>query len=581
MTLEISNPIIDQLPDHLKQYIKPQNYESYSAINQSVWRYVMRSNIAFLKKHAHDFYITGLEKACISADKIPNMYGMNRILKNIGWAAVAVDGFIPPSAFMEFQSYNVLIIASEIRQLQNIEYTPAPDIIHESAGHAPFLANPEYSEYLRRFGQIGSKAISSSHDWEMFIAIRDLSILKETVGSNKEEIDIAQEKVLKLQNTNKEFSEMELIRNIHWWTVEYGLIGDLENFKIYGAGLLSSIGESKWCLDKKVVKKAYTLEAAYQKFDITKPQPQLFVIPDFSHLSKVLEELADQMSLRKGGLEGLKKLISSKQLGTIELSTGLQISGVFDNYISSPNDNKETAYLGTNSKTALSYRNKELVGHSTSYHSTGFGSPIGKLKKSNLAIEDMSPSDLELFGIIEGKKTSLEFESGVIVKGTIITGIRNVFGKILLISFKNCLVTFKNQTLFQPDWGIYDMVVGNKITSAYSGSADNSSFKIEKRNYKSTPISKVPKSNSLYKDVEKFSCSKFSSKEKETLFKKIINTSPDNWLVVLNFYETCLNKSFFDYSDKALVYLNKIMTDSTKYSNLIKNGIAIIKTNKS
>ena len=581
MTLEISNPIIDQLPDHLKQYIKPQNYESYSAINQSVWRYVMRSNIAFLKKHAHDFYITGLEKACISADKIPNMYGMNRILKNIGWAAVAVDGFIPPSAFMEFQSYNVLIIASEIRQLQNIEYTPAPDIIHESAGHAPFLANPEYSEYLRRFGQIGSKAISSSHDWEMFIAIRDLSILKETVRSNKEEIDIAQEKVLKLQNTNKEFSEMELIRNIHWWTVEYGLIGDLENFKIYGAGLLSSIGESKWCLDKKVVKKAYTLEAAYQKFDITKPQPQLFVIPDFSHLSKVLEELADQMSLRKGGLEGLKKLISSKQLGTIELSTGLQISGVFDNYISSPNDNKETAYLGTNSKTALSYRNKELVGHSTSYHSTGFGSPIGKLKKSNLAIEDMSPSDLELFGIIEGKETSLEFESGVIVKGIIITGIRNIFGKILLISFKDCLVTFKKEILFDPNWGIYDMAVGNKITSAYSGSADNSSFKIEKRNYKSTPISKIPKSNSLYKDVENFSCSKFSSKEKETLFKKIINTSPDNWLVVLNFYETCLNKSFFDYSDKALVYLNKIMKDSSKYSNLIKNGIAIIKTNKS
>ena len=158
-----SNPIIEQLPDHLKQYIKPQNYESYTAINQSVWRYVMRRNISFLKKHAHDFYITGLKKACISIDKIPNMYGMNRILKEIGWAAVAVDGFIPPSAFMEFQSYNVLIIASEIRQLKNIEYTPAPDIIHESAGHAPFLANPEYAEYLRRFGQIGSKAVSYTH----------------------------------------------------------------------------------------------------------------------------------------------------------------------------------------------------------------------------------------------------------------------------------------------------------------------------------------------------------------------------------------------------------------------------------
>ena len=575
-----SNPIIDQLPDHLKQYIKPQNYESYTAINQSVWKYVMRSNISFLKKHAHDFYITGLEKACISADKIPNMYGMNRILKDIGWAAVAVDGFIPPSAFMEFQSYNVLIIASEIRQLKNIEYTPAPDIIHESAGHAPFLANPEYSEYLRRFGQIGSKAISSSYDWEMFIAIRDLSILKETVGSTKREIDISQEKVIQLQNTKKEFSEMELIRNIHWWTVEYGLIGSLENFKIYGAGLLSSIGESKWCLDKKVIKKHYTIEAAYQKFDITKPQPQLFVIPDFSHLSKVLEKLADQMSLRKGGIEGLKKLINSKQLGTIELSTGLQISGVFNNYISNPNDSIKTAYLSTNSKTALSYRNKELIGHSINYHSTGFGSPIGKLKKSNLAIEDMSPSDLELFGIIEGKETSLEFESGVIVKGSIITGIRNVFGKILLISFKDCLVTFEDEILFQPSWGIYDMAVGKEITSAYSGVADNSSFKIEKRNYKSTPISKVPKSNNLYKEVEKFSSSRFSSKEKGTLFKKIISTSPDNWLVVLNFYEVCLNNSFFDYSEKALLYLKKTMKDFPEYYNLIKNGIDIIKSSK-
>ena len=472
-----SNPIIDQLPDHLKQYIKPQNYESYTAINQSVWKYVMRRNISFLKKHAHDFYITGLKKACISIDKIPNMYGMNRILKEIGWAAVAVDGFIPPSAFMEFQSYNVLIIASEIRQLKNIEYTPAPDIIHESAGHAPFLANPEYAEYLRRFGQIGSKAISSSYDWEMFKAIRDLSILKETVGAKKKVIDESQKKVIELQKTKKEFSELELIRNIHWWTVEYGLIGNLEDFKIYGAGLLSSIGESKWCLDKKVIKKPYTIEAAYQKFDITKPQPQLFVIPDFSHLSKVLEELADQMSLRKGGLEGLKKLVKSSQLGTIEISTGLQISGTFSNYISNPKDNKKAAYLNTNSKTALSYRNKELIGHGVDYHSTGFGSPLGKLKKSNLAIEDMSPSDLELFGIIEGKETSLEFESGVTVKGTIITGIRNVFGKILLISFKDCLVTFEDQVLFKPSWGIFDMAVGKEITSAYSGAADNSSFK--------------------------------------------------------------------------------------------------------
>ena len=88
------------------------------------------------------------------------MEGMNRILKDIGWAAVAVDGFIPPNAFMEFQAHNVLVISSEIRTIDHIGYTPAPDIIHEVAGHAPIIANPEYSEYLRRFGELGSKALS-------------------------------------------------------------------------------------------------------------------------------------------------------------------------------------------------------------------------------------------------------------------------------------------------------------------------------------------------------------------------------------------------------------------------------------
>jgi phenylalanine-4-hydroxylase len=80
---------------------------------------------------AHNSHLDGLKKTGIEIDNIPSMYGMNRILTEIGWAAVVVDGFIPPNAFMEFQAYNVLVIASDIRQLEHIEYTPAPDIIHE------------------------------------------------------------------------------------------------------------------------------------------------------------------------------------------------------------------------------------------------------------------------------------------------------------------------------------------------------------------------------------------------------------------------------------------------------------------
>ena len=190
-----SNPLIDRLPKHLKQFIKPQVYEDYTPINQAVWRYVMRKNVSYLSKVAHNSYLEGLEKTGLEIDNIPNMYGMNRILKEIGWAAVAVDGFIPPNAFMEFQAYNVLVIACDIRQLEHIEYTPAPDIIHEGAGHAPIIANPEYAEYLRRFGEIGCKAISSSRDYELYEAIRLLSILKEAEDTPESEIKKAEEQV--------------------------------------------------------------------------------------------------------------------------------------------------------------------------------------------------------------------------------------------------------------------------------------------------------------------------------------------------------------------------------------------------
>ena len=98
---------------------------------------------------------------------------------------------------MEFQAYNVLVIASDIRQLEHIEYTPAPDIIHEGAGHAPIIANPEYAEYLRRFGEIGCKAISSAKDYELYEAVRYLSIIKEASNTPHEDIDKA-EKQLKI-----------------------------------------------------------------------------------------------------------------------------------------------------------------------------------------------------------------------------------------------------------------------------------------------------------------------------------------------------------------------------------------------
>ena len=576
------NEVTKKLPKHLHKFIVKQPYEEYTPQNQAVWRYVMRMNVDYLSKVAHNSYVDGLDKTGISIHSIPHMEGMNRILKEIGWAAVSVDGFIPPNAFMEFQAYNVLVIASDMRTIDHIQYTPAPDIIHEAAGHAPIIANPEYSEYLRRFGEIGSKAISSSKDYEMYEAIRLLSILKENPNSTEKQIQEAQEKVEYLQNNMGELSEMAQIRNLHWWTVEYGLIGDLKNPKIYGAGLLSSIGESKWCLKDEVKKIPYSLDAANQSFDITKPQPQLYVTPDFAYLSLVLDEFANTMALRTGGLSGVEKLIDSKGLGTIELSTGIQISGNFSRVIKYKND--KVAYFQTTGPTALANRDKELIGHGITQHADGFGSPVGKLKGINLPIEDMSPRDLKAYGIYEGEHMRLEFESGVVVEGKAITGTRDLRGKILLITLDNCTVTYGDEVLFHPDWGIYDMAIGTEVISAYAGPADVSSFEdvgkvSETKTVKITYSQDEKELFAMYDEVRKM---RENGTASEALIIEIIQKLKikfqKDWLLVLELYELALSYNFairFELLD----YLEKLQ-ENPEYEQLIEKGLQLLNLKK-
>jgi phenylalanine-4-hydroxylase len=541
----------------------------------------MRLNVDYLKKVAHKSYINGLEKTGISVDAIPHMEGMNRILKEIGWAAVSVDGFIPPNAFMEFQAYNVLVIASDMRTINHIEYTPAPDIIHEAAGHAPIIANPEYAEYLRRFGEIGSKAISSSKDYEMYEAIRLLSILKEDPNSTEEEINKAQNAVEDLQNNLGELSEMAQIRNLHWWTVEYGLIGELDNPKIYGAGLLSSIGESTWCMQDEVKKIPYSLDAASVSFDITKPQPQLFVTPDFAKLSLVLEQFANTMALRKGGLKGVEKLIDSKNLGTVELSTGLQVSGVFSNVIAFDGN---PIYIQTTGQTALANRDKELIGHGVEYHAEGFGSPIGKLKGINIPIENMSPRDLEAYGIYEGKQTTLEFVGGVKVVGEVITGTRDLRGKIQLISFKNCTVTYQETILFDPSWGIYDMAVGMEIVSAYAGPASVNSFenvaKVSETKTHKIAYSQEDKAlYKLYAEVRSLrENNTVAESEVERIFTTVSANFKNDWLLPLELFELAVKYNYQSQKEIILKHLESLKCNKS-YTTLIEKGLVLCNEN--
>lgn len=474
--------ILDSLPIHLRPFVKTQRYEDYTPRDQAVWRFVMKHLTRQLAEAAHPVYLEGLQRTGIALDHIPSIEEMNDCLAELGWRAVVVDGFIPPAIFMEFQALRVLVIALDMRSVDHIFYTPAPDIVHESAGHAPFIVDIDYAEFLQRFGEVGMKAIATREDLEQYEAIRKLSILKECPDSSDADIAAAEAELARLAASDTPPSEAALLTRLHWWTVEYGLVGDPGDYRIFGAGLLSSLGESAHCLDDtKVRKLPLTVDAVLTPYDITREQPQLFVTKSCKHLSQVLEEFAESMCYRKGGAGSLRTAIAAESVCTARYDSGMQVSGQFCEVLCDAVGN--ATYLRTVGPTQLAYRDTEIYGHGVDYHAEGFGSPIGHLKDFSRCLSDYTIDELKAHAIEIGKRIRLEYLSGITVDGML----RKVFRqdhRNLVLSFEDCRVTdLAGRVLFDPAWGTYDLAVGSAVTSVYGGVADREKLQL----YKPTP----------------------------------------------------------------------------------------------
>lgn len=577
---DFNNLQVKKLPNHLKQFIVEQQYEHYTPVDHAVWRYVMRQNYSYLKDIAYYPYIPGLEAAGLSIEKVPDLQEMNDALQKIGWGAVTVDGFIPPAAFMEYQSCRVLVIAADIRQLHHIEYTPAPDIIHESAGHAPIIADTDYHQYLSYFGSIGAKAMFSSKDFELYEAIRELSILKEMHDPDPAALRKAEKQVNFCQKNLGEPSEMALLSRLHWWTVEYGLIGTPENLKIYGAGLLSSIGESTTCMNPSVKKYWYTADAVNFPFDITRQQPQLFVTPDFQNLIQVLEQFADTMAFRRGGSESMLKAIECKNLCTAVYSSGLQVSGIFTDMGMDIND--ELQFIKTSGPSALSYGNKQIQGHEKHYHADGFSSPVGRLRNFDKALENASDTDLAKIGISSGQIAELSFSSGLLVRGTV-KSIERRQNKIVLISFSDCRVIDEDGNVyFEPAWGTYDMAVGEKVISVFCGAADKDAFEeialISKTPTFRTEYDKHTKQyHRLFREVR--TCRE-NHKGYENLVQVWVELQKDfreDWLCSLEILEILEQDGLYAGIAKEIrIHLEMKASNEPEFSKLIHDGFYLI-----
>ncbi|GGC52306.1 phenylalanine 4-monooxygenase [Pedobacter quisquiliarum] len=577
---DFNNPQVRNLPRHLRQFIVEQHYEKYTPIDQAVWRYVMRKNYSYLKDVAYYPYIKGLQRAGLSIEFIPDMQTMNDNLAKLGWGAVNVDGFIPPAAFMEYQAYRVLVIAADIRQLNHIEYTPAPDIIHESAGHAPIIADAAYNSYLSYFGSIGAKAMFSAKDFELYEAIRHLSILKEALNVDEAEILAAEQHLNTVAENMGAPSEMALLGRLHWWTVEYGLIGTLEDPKIYGAGLLSSIGESASCMSDEVKKIWYSIDTVNYQYDITKTQPQLFVTESFQNLIDVLEQYADTMAFRRGGAESVQKAIDCKNPATAVYSSGLQVTGTFTEM--KTDESAALTFIKTTGPSALAFENKQLEGHGKHYHKDGFSSPVGRLKGAAKSLEDYSTEELIAAGIVVGQQCTLEFDSGIQLRAEV-SNIIKKGDKLLLISFKDCTLTEVTRTvLFQPEWGMYDMAIGDRIVSVFNGAADKDAYEeityvSQKQTHQIQYDAPMQQLHQLYQDVRTIRETDKGHEGLEAIFNNLKTAYSDDWLCGLEILEILDHKQT-NPELEALVraWLVEKAENEPEHRKLIVDGLHVI-----
>jgi phenylalanine-4-hydroxylase len=397
----------------LRRFVVEQAYGAYDAEDQAVWRFVLLQLSSRLGQRAHPAYERGLSATGISVDAIPRIAEMNERLAGFGWGAVCVDGFIPPRAFQEFQACGLLPIAAEIRRREHLVYTPAPDIIHEAAGHAPILPDPLYAAYLRRIGELGAQAFTLPEDNAVHDATYALSEIKEDDSASPESVHRAERALTEALSAVPEPSEAARLSRLYWWTAEYGLVGRADDYRLYGAGLLSSLGESHSCQAASVRKLPLDERCLEVAYDITRPQPQLFVARDFEALHELVDRVEPSLARAVGGALALSLAERSRELATFSFDSGAQAIGVLRTVVGDP---QAPALLVLEGRCALSHSGVMLDEDDPSAHPDGLSIAVGRLA-SGARLDCLQSAELESYAQPLGRRLALQFENGATVEG--------------------------------------------------------------------------------------------------------------------------------------------------------------------
>lgn len=223
-----------------------QRHADYSAEQHDVWRVLYERRMESLRATASSVFLRGLERIGLQRDRVPDLADVNRRLgATTGWAAVGVRGFIPAAQFFHCLSQRRFPTTVTVRPREQLDYLPEPDIFHDVFGHVPLHADPVFADFLQRFGQLASAA-----------------------------------------RTEEQTTAMA---RLFWFTVEFGLIREGGEVKVYGSGLISSHADAANALSDNCERRPFDIDAVMsQPFEIDKLQPVLFVVESFEELFEVI-----------------------------------------------------------------------------------------------------------------------------------------------------------------------------------------------------------------------------------------------------------------------------------------------------
>jgi phenylalanine-4-hydroxylase len=226
-----------------------QNWQDYSAEEHATWDTLFARQSQLLPGRASDAYLRGLDVLKLSKPGIPDFAELSeRLMKLTGWQVVAVPGLVPDDVFFDHMANRRFVAGNFIRRPDQLDYLQEPDVFHDVFGHVPMLADPVFADYLEAYGRGGQRALG--------------------------------------------LDALKYLGRLYWYTVEFGLIQEGDDLRIYGSGIVSSFAESRFALDDPSPNRiafdiARVMRTDYRIDDF---QQNYFVIPSFDELLRITVE---------------------------------------------------------------------------------------------------------------------------------------------------------------------------------------------------------------------------------------------------------------------------------------------------